>query len=81
MPDILELLIAERDRLNEAIVILGARARVRPLSEKESAPSKEQRPATSPAKKTGTTWSAAERKAHSERLKKFWAARREAATG
>ena len=82
MPDILELLIAERDSLNEAIAILGGpRRRGRPPKSRKKTAGMEENPATASAKKTGNTRSVAHRKALSRALKKYWASRRKAATG
>ena len=72
MTDVLELLIAERDRLDQAIAVLqGPRRRGRiPGSGKKVV-----------AKKVGKRprMSAEARKRLSERMKKIWAARRRAA--
>ena len=70
MPDILELLIAERDRINRAIAALqGTKRRGRP-------PGSARKPAKPgrPAKKR----SAAARKAQSARMKAYWAAKKKA---
>ncbi len=72
MSDVLELLIAERDRLNQAIAVLqGPRRRGRPPgSGKKVAPKKApKRP----------RMSAEARKRRSEGMKKWWAAHRKAA--
>ncbi len=72
MADVLELLIAERDRLDQAIAVLqGPRRRGRPpVSGKKVAAKKvRKRP----------RMSAEARKRLSERMKKIWAARRRAA--
>jgi hypothetical protein len=72
MPDVLALLIEERDRLNRAIEILqrGTKRRGRPPGSKTAAPAKV-------VKQRGRKqMSAAARKAVSERMKKYWAARR-----
>ncbi len=72
MADVLELLIAERDRLDQAIAVLqGPRRRGRPPgSGKKVAAKKEgKRP----------RMSAEARKRLSEGMKKWWAARRRAA--
>lgn len=76
MADILELLTAERDRLNRAIAALQG----------EDVPKRRGRPPGSktkkvktakPAKKRGRRqMSAAQKKAVSERMKSYWAARR-----
>jgi hypothetical protein len=65
---ILTLLIAERDKLNKAIDALGGATK--PVS--SAAP----RPAAAPAKKKRKPLTAAQKKAHSDRMKAFWAARR-----
>ncbi len=72
MADVLELLIAERDRLDQAIAVLeGPRRRVRPpgSGKKVAAKKVHKRP----------PMSAEARKRLSERMKKIWAARRRAA--
>ena len=75
MADVLELLIAERDKLNAAIAVLGGpRRRGRPPASAEKA----KNPGATP-KKTGKKWTPAERQAVSERMKKHWAKRRRAA--
>ncbi len=76
MADILELLTAERDRLNRAIAALQGddvpKRRGRPPGSK----TKKAKTAT-PAKKRGRRkMSAAQKKAVSERMKSYWAARR-----
>lgn len=75
MADVLELLIDERDRLNEAIAVLGGpRRRGRPPG----------RPAGASAKKgvkkvrKRRRMSAEARKRQSEAMKKIWAERRKA---
>jgi hypothetical protein len=72
MPDVLALLIEERDRLNRAIDALqmGTRRRGRPPGSGKAAASK-------PAKRRKRkTMSSEARKAVSERMRKYWAARR-----
>ncbi len=72
---ILALLVAERDRLNNAIEALQGPVRRRgrppknPLAVASSAP----------GKKRGPKRTAAQNKAHSERMKKYWAARKKQA--
>ena len=73
MADVLQLLIAERDRLNRAIAALQGL----------DAPKRRGRPPGSktkkavPAKKRGRRkMSAAQKKAVSERMRKYWASRR-----
>jgi hypothetical protein len=72
---IIGLLIAERDKLNKAIEALGG------ATKPVSSPSKSSvAPATAPAPAKAVrkrkALSAAQKKAHSERMKAFWAARR-----
>jgi len=74
MADALEILIAERDRLNRAIAI---------LQDEPAAPSRGRKPGRPPgstnkknAKKGRKAMSPAAKKAVSERMKKYWAARR-----
>ena len=74
MANVLEVLIAERDLLNQAIAVLQG----------DSAPKRRGRkPAAAAAKasprKGGRKMSAKARKAVSERMSKYWAARRKAA--
>jgi hypothetical protein len=72
MPDVLAMLIEERDRLNLAIAALqsGVRRRGRPPGSGASAAAK---PAKRPGRKK---MSSAARKAVSERMKKYWAGRK-----
>ena len=74
MADVLELLIAERDKLNAAIAALGGpRRRGRPPSAGN--------PVATPkkaAKGGRKKMSPAERQAASERMKKIWAKRKRA---
>jgi hypothetical protein len=72
---IVALLIAERDRLNKAIEALQGPVKRRGRPAKN--PSAIASPV--PAKKRGPKRSAAQNKAHSERMKKYWAARRKQA--
>ena len=69
---IVALLVAERDRLNKAIEALQgpARRRGRPPKNPVAIAS------PVPEKKRGPKRTAAQNKAHSERMKKYWAARR-----
>lgn len=71
---IVSLLIAERDRLNKAIEALQGpvKRRGRPPGSQSAAAST----AAAPARRKRRGMSAAERKAQSERMKAFWAARR-----
>jgi hypothetical protein len=79
--EIVGLLIAERDRIERAIQALGGTSAKRrgrpprtavPVAAAVASPA----PATQPGKRKGL--SPAQRKAHSERMKAFWAARRKA---
>jgi len=68
---ILTLLIAERDKLNKAIDALGGATKpVGPAS--VAAP----RVAAAPTKKKRKPLTAVQKKAHSDRMKAFWATRR-----
>jgi hypothetical protein len=71
MPDrILEMLIAERDKLQRAIdALTGARRRGRPPKAPSTAPASSER-------RRPRGMSAAARKRQSERMKAYWAARR-----
>ena len=76
MADALEILIAERDRLNRAIEILQGET---------EAPRRGRKPGRPPgsankkkARKARKAMSPAAKKAVSERMKKYWAARRKA---
>jgi len=75
MPTALQLLIEERDKLNRAIEILGGtvpKRRGRPPGSKTKK--------VAPKAKAGRPkMSAAQKKRVSERMKKYWAARRKAA--
>ena len=73
MPDIIQLLIAERDKLDRAIAALGAvtKRRGRPPKANGAAPSK----------RRGRGRSAASRKRQSQRMKAYWAARRKKKKG
>ena len=72
LEQIVALLIAERDRLNRAIEALGGVAGKRRGRPPKSA-------AAPPApKKRGRVFTAAQRKAQAERMKKLWAERRKA---
>lgn len=74
---ILSLLIAERDKLSKAIEALGGASKPAP-SPKAAAVSAPAHAAAAPAKKTRKRkpLTAAQKKAHSDRMKAFWAARR-----
>jgi hypothetical protein len=77
MKDVLEILIAERDRINRAIAV---------LQEGTASPEPAKRPVGRPkgsgkkaAKKRGRrTFTDAARQAQSEKMKAYWAARRKA---
>ena len=71
--NVLTLLIAERDRLNQAIAILGGTAASAP-KRRGRPPGSKNKTAAAP-KKRGDMSNAA-RKAVSERMKKYWAQRR-----
>jgi hypothetical protein len=72
LEQILSLLVAERDRLNRAIEALqgGVKGPGRPAGSSNGAASE---PASPRHRKAMTP---AQKKAHSERMKAFWAARR-----
>jgi hypothetical protein len=72
---IVSLLVSERDRLSRAIEALGGGARRR------GRPPKNDRALTAsqPRKRKRKPMTAAQRKAHSTRMKAFWAKRRKAA--
>lgn len=74
--NILALLIAERDKLNNAIEALsGPKRRGRPPGTQNSASISAE--AASPAvSRKGRTFTAAQRKAFGERMKAYWAKRR-----
>jgi hypothetical protein len=75
---ILSLLIAERNKLNKAIEALGGTTNAPSVPSKVSAAPA---PAAAPAKgvRKRKPLTAAQKKAHSERMKAFWAARRKKA--
>ena len=74
---IVAMLIAERDRIERAIQALGApiKRRGRPPKNANS-PIAVATSAPAASKRKRSPLSAAQRKAHSERMKAFWAARR-----
>ena len=78
--EIIALLIEERDRIERAIQALGAPAKRRGRPPRAAAPAAvavaSPAPVKQPSKRKGL--SPAQRKAHSERMKAFWAARRKA---
>jgi hypothetical protein len=79
---IVSLLVSERDRLNRAIEALGggAKRRGRPRRNAETAPIHDiARPLSLPRKRKRKPMTAAQRKAHSARMKAFWAERRKPA--
>jgi hypothetical protein len=69
---ILSLLIAERDKLNKAIAALGGAT----TSSQPSKSSEASAPAAPKKRRKRKALSAVQKKAHSERMKAFWAARR-----
>jgi hypothetical protein len=73
---ILALLIAERDRLSRAIEILGATAKRRGRPPKSPLAAVAGAPALAQKRKART---AAQRKAQSQRMKKYWANRKKSA--
>jgi hypothetical protein len=77
MSEILALLVAERDRLNRAIAILGAEPKRRGRPPKNTLSGIAELSVGTSGKKRGRPkMSAGARKAVSERMKKYWAARR-----
>jgi hypothetical protein len=74
----LEILIEERDRLDRAIAVLGGepgntpKRRGRPPGSKNGASSSE----VSTTTRGGSMRTEAQRKAHSKRMKAYWAAKR-----
>jgi hypothetical protein len=75
---IVALLVAERDRLNRAIEALNGSSKPAKATA-APAPVKTKASAAAPSatsKKTRKPLTAAQRKAHSERMREFWAARR-----
>jgi len=80
MSDALALLIAERDRLNHAIQILSSRLpERRGRKPKSFSVGLDSLSAAPTGKRRGRKkMSAADRKAVSERMRKYWAARRKA---
>ena len=74
MKDVVEILIAERDRINRAIAILDGDLQTpakRPVGRPKGSGKKA-------AKRGRRMFSAAARKAQSEKMKAYWAARRKA---
>ena len=79
MSEILALLVAERDRLNRAIAILGAEPKRRGRPPKNTLSGISELSIGASGKKRGRRkMSASARKAVSDRMKKYWAARRKA---
>jgi hypothetical protein len=78
--EIVGLLVAERDRIERAIQALGEPTKRRGRPPKTTAPvaASVASPAAAPQLRTRKPLSPAQRKAHSERMKAFWAARRKA---
>ena len=74
---ILALLTAERDRLNNAIGALRGTAQRRTENGGDSAPAQE--PNATPKKSTRRGFTPAQRKQQAERMRAFWAAKRKAA--
>ena len=72
--DVLTLLIAQRDRLNQAIAVLQGGSAV-PGRKRRGRPPGSKNKTTATAKKRGKMSDAA-RKATSARMKKYWAQRR-----
>jgi hypothetical protein len=82
MPDILQLLIEERDKIEAAIAALGgARRRGRPPGRRGPGrpPGSGKKTAAKKAAPKRKGMSAAQRKAASERMRKYWAARKKGA--
>jgi hypothetical protein len=78
---ILALLIAERDKLNQAIEVLQGptKRRGRPPKNPLTAASLALPEPAKPAKKKRRKFTAAQRKLQSKRLKAYWAAKKKAA--
>ena len=78
--EILALLIGERDKLNNAIAALTepTKRRGRPPKNAQAALAPDAATSTPAPKKKARKFSAAQRKAQSEKLKAFWAAKRAA---
>jgi len=78
---IVSFLVAERDRLNRAIEALQGTAKRRgrpPRAVSAAAPAPSSPAKAKPARKRRRKLTAAEKKAASERMKAFWAARKKA---
>jgi hypothetical protein len=76
---IVALLVAERDKLNRAIEALQGTAERPILPEEKQATVVPVAVAPVAATKKKRVWTAANRKAHIERMKAYWAAKRKAA--
>jgi hypothetical protein len=76
--EIVALLVAERDRIDRAIQALGAPVKRRGRPPRSVVSSDAAAPVLSAQSKRRKGLSPAQRKAHSERMKAFWAARRKA---
>jgi hypothetical protein len=72
---IISLLIAERDKLNKAIDALGGAPKAAVPSKSQASPAAAPH-VTAPKKRKRKPLTAAQKKAHSDRMKAFWAARR-----
>jgi hypothetical protein len=78
---IVQLLLAERDRLNAAIELLGGtttKRRGRPPGSKNGATAASTVTVSTPKKRGRRTFTAAQRKAQAARMKAYWAAKRRA---
>lgn len=76
---ILSLLIAERDKLSKAIEALGGTPKPVASPTKAIEAPAPAAAAAAPKRRKRKPLSAAQKKAHSERMKAFWAARRKKA--
>jgi hypothetical protein len=74
--EIVALLVAERDRIDRAIQALGAPVKRRGRPPKSAASPVAMEPVASVQPRKRKALSPAQRKAHSERMRAFWAARR-----
>jgi hypothetical protein len=74
--EIVALLVAERDRIDRAIQALGAPVKRRGRPPNSAASPVAAAPVVLAQPKKRKALSPAQRKAHSERMKAFWAARR-----
>ena len=80
MQDVLEILIAERDRLNRAIAVLqeGSAPATEPARRGPGRPKESGKTAAKTKKAGRREFTPEQRKAQSEKLKAYWAARRKA---